>query len=164
TAIDPAVLAHAYGGRGKPRFKLLNAAALQIPYRHLQHLAQHPGVAWVSPDRALGGQWDYDTEAMGVPQVWAGAAGVAGYKGTGAAPDADLVAVKVLGKDGSGAVSTVIAGLDWCVQNKTLYNIRVLNLSLGLYPKESFRTDPLCLAVRRAVQAGLVVCCSAGNR
>ena len=64
----------------------------------------------------------------------------------------------------SGSVSTVIAGLDYCVQNRTVLNVRVINLSMGLYPRESYRTDPLCAAVRRAVQAGIVVVCSAGNR
>lgn len=81
----------------------------------------------------------------------------------GTAPGADLVAVKVLGKDGSGFTSTVIKGIDWCVKQRTALNLRVINLSLGHAPTESYRTDPLCNAVRKAVNAGLVVVCSAGN-
>ena len=30
-----------------------------------------------------------------------------------------------------GYISDVIAALDWAVQNKTAYNIRVINLSVG---------------------------------
>jgi serine protease AprX len=71
---------------------------------------------------------------------------------TGTAVDANLVGVKVLGREGSGYVSNVIAGLNWCVTNENLYKIRIINLSLGIYPRESYRTDPLCGAVRRAVQ------------
>jgi serine protease AprX len=82
---------------------------------------------------------------------------------TGAAPDADLVGVKVLEGNGSGSVSTVISGIEWCVQNKQLYNIRVMNLSLGHHPGESYQTDPLCVAARQAVAAGIVVVCAAGN-
>jgi serine protease AprX len=83
---------------------------------------------------------------------------------SGVAPEADLVAVKVLDKDGAGSVSTVIAGIDWCIQNKAVYNLRVMNLSFGHDPAESAATDPLCAAVRRAVAAGIVVVVSAGNK
>lgn len=81
----------------------------------------------------------------------------------GTAPGADLVAVKVLGSDGSAWTSTVIRGIDWCVKQRSALNLRVINLSLGHRPTESYRTDPLCKAVRKAVNAGLVVVCSAGN-
>jgi subtilisin len=45
----------------------------------------------------------------------------------GVAPDADLYALKVLGSDGSGDYSDVIAALDWCMIN----NIQVTNNSYG---------------------------------
>src|SRR5262249_29422693 len=81
----------------------------------------------------------------------------------GVAPDADLVAVKVLDQNGCGNVSNVIAGLDWGVQNKTAYNLAGINISLGHHTQQITQTDPLCAAVRRAVSAGLVVLCAAGN-
>ena len=83
---------------------------------------------------------------------------------TGTAPQANLVAVKVLQAGGAGNDSDVIAGIDWCIQNAATYNIRVINLSLGRKPGESTTTDPLCDACRRAVQAGIVVVASAGNK
>ncbi|MFN3652540.1 MAG: S8 family peptidase [Armatimonadota bacterium] len=83
---------------------------------------------------------------------------------SGAAPDAELVAVKVLDSQGSGYASTIIQGLDWCLQNRASLGLRVINLSLGQRPGESYTTDPLCSAVRRAVQQGVVVVCSAGNQ
>jgi serine protease AprX len=49
------------------------------------------------------------------------------------------------------------------VQNKSAYNLEAINLSLGHPVAESYTTDPLCAAVRRAVKAGMVVVCAASN-
>jgi serine protease AprX len=81
----------------------------------------------------------------------------------GSAPSANLVDVRVLGPNGSGRTSDVIAGLEWAVDNRDAYNIRVINLSLGHPVTEPSRTDPLCQAVERAVAAGITVVVSAGN-
>ena len=82
---------------------------------------------------------------------------------TGIAPGANLLNLRVLDSNGQGSASTVIAALDWCIQNKTTYNIRVINLSLGTAPVDSYKDDPLCLAARRAYDAGIVVVAAAGN-
>ena len=81
----------------------------------------------------------------------------------GVAPGASLINVRVLGTDGSGLTSDVIAGIDWAINNRGRYNIRVINLSLGHPVMEPSATDPLCEAVARAAQAGIVVVASAGN-
>lgn len=81
----------------------------------------------------------------------------------GVAPEANIVGLRVLGTDGSGTMSDVIAAIDWCVANRWRYNIRVINLSLGKPVTESYATDPLCLAARRAWTAGMLVVCAAGN-
>ena len=78
-------------------------------------------------------------------------------------PRAKLVNVRVLGADGSGFTSDVIDGIEWVVANRALYNIRVINLSLGHPVMEACATDPLCEAVNQAVQAGIVVVVAAGN-
>jgi serine protease AprX len=81
----------------------------------------------------------------------------------GPAPEASLVGVKVLNKMGSGSLSTVIAGVDWCIQNKERYNIRVINLSLGSEATSSHEDDPVCKIVEKAWREGIVVCAAAGN-
>ena len=86
----------------------------------------------------------------------------AAYAG-GSAPAVSFVDVRVLGRTGMGYTSDVLAGIDWVIANKTRYGIRVINLSLGHPVAESSSTDPLCLAVERAVRAGIVVVASAGN-
>jgi serine protease AprX len=84
------------------------------------------------------------------------------YSG-GSAPAVQFVDVRVLGRDGLGYTSEVIAGIDWAIANRQRYAIRVLNLSLGHPVAEPSSTDPLCRAVERAVAAGIVVVASAGN-
>jgi serine protease AprX len=81
----------------------------------------------------------------------------------GIAPAADLVSLKVLDANGGGYISNVIAALDWVVANHDTYNIRVVNLSVGAAVTESYLTDPLTLAAKRVIDAGVVVVTAAGN-
>jgi serine protease AprX len=82
---------------------------------------------------------------------------------TGIAPAAHLHVLRVLTGDGGGSVSGVLAAMDWVRQYKGLYNLRVVNLSLGHPVYESHLTDPLTRAVESLVKQGLVVVCAAGN-
>ena len=86
-----------------------------------------------------------------------------GGRRRGIAPSAHLVGLKVLDRDGHGHVSDVIAALDYAVSISEAYGIRVINLSVGSGVYESFWVDPLALAARRAVEAGIVVVAAAGN-
>src|SRR5439155_474290 len=81
----------------------------------------------------------------------------------GSAPDASIVSLKVLDAQGNGTIGNIITALDWVVANKTAYNIRAINLSVGASIKESYWTDPLTLAAKRVVDAGVVVVTAAGN-
>jgi serine protease AprX len=82
---------------------------------------------------------------------------------TGVAPQANIIGLKVLDGTGAGYVSDVIAALDYAVSVKDQFNIRVINLSVGAGVYESYNTDPLALAARRAVDAGIVVVAASGN-
>lgn len=81
----------------------------------------------------------------------------------GIAPETRLVNLAVLDREGHGMVSSVIAALQWAVQYRWWYGIRIVNLSLGRPVSESYETDPLCLAAKQAWEAGLLVVCAAGN-
>jgi serine protease AprX len=85
-------------------------------------------------------------------------------KHAGGAPDASLISLKVLDEHGQGTISNVIAALDWVLANHARYNIRVVNLSVGAAVRESYWTDPMTLAAKRVVDAGVVVVAAAGNR
>ena len=90
-----------------------------------------------------------------------------GYDSNGArrgiAPGASLVVLKVLDGEGFGYISNVIAALDYAVEHRAQFNIRVINLSVAAGVYESYTTDPLTLATKRAVEAGVVVVTAAGN-
>lgn len=81
----------------------------------------------------------------------------------GVAPGANIISLKIAGRDGSADVTHVLAALQWAVSFKDVYNIRVINLSLGTDSSQDYRIDPLNQAVERAWQAGIVVVVSAGN-
>jgi serine protease AprX len=90
-----------------------------------------------------------------------------GYDSNGArrgiAPGANLVVLKVLDGEGLGYISNVIAALDYAVEHRAQFNIRVINLSVAAGVYESYASDPLTLAAKRAVEAGVVVVTAAGN-
>jgi serine protease AprX len=81
----------------------------------------------------------------------------------GVAPGAHLIALKALGASGEGNVSHVVAAIDYAVRHRAAFNIRIINLSVAAGVHESYHTDPLTQAARRAVEAGIVVITAAGN-
>ncbi len=81
----------------------------------------------------------------------------------GIAPGAHLVVLKVLDETGDGHISNVIAAIDYAIEHRARLNIRVINLSVSSGVFESYLTDPLTLAAKRAVDAGIVVVTAAGN-
>ncbi|PYS40567.1 MAG: hypothetical protein DMF71_13020 [Acidobacteria bacterium] len=82
---------------------------------------------------------------------------------TGIASNANIINLRVLNAQGLGSVSGTLAALDWLMTNRTTYNIRVVNMSLGTPAVDSYSNDPIDRAVRRLVDAGVVVVAAAGN-
>lgn len=82
---------------------------------------------------------------------------------TGVAPWADLINVKVSNSIGMATASDLIDGLQWILNNKAAYNIRVVNISLNSTVSESYHTSPLDAAVEILWFNGIVVVVSAGN-
>lgn len=84
------------------------------------------------------------------------------YKGV--APDAGIVAVKVC--NGVCLDADIAAGIDWCINNKDVYNIKVVSLSLGIagskYNSVCTGTETIT-AVNTAYDAGLFVAVASGN-
>ncbi|WP_250279007.1 S8 family peptidase [[Clostridium] colinum] len=95
-------------------------------------------------------------------------AGIAGSNGInsngkyrGIAPDCNLIGVKVLNNEGKGNASDVLAGLQWIIDNKEKYNIKIANLSIGTNNTSS--NDPLVKAVEKIWDSGIIVTIAAGN-
>jgi serine protease AprX len=107
----------------------------------------------------------YDDYGHGthVAGIVAGNGRSSGGARTGIAPAANLIVLKALDGAGFGYTSNVIAALDYAIANREKYNIRVINLSVAAGVYESYTRDPLTLAARRAVDAGIVVVAAAGN-
>ncbi len=75
----------------------------------------------------------------------------------GIAPGVDLIGAKI------GKVSEGITALQWAIENKDKYNIRVINISMGDKPSSFVHGDPWVKAVEKAVDAGIAVVVAAGN-
>ncbi|MDB9381780.1 S8 family serine peptidase, partial [Nodularia spumigena CS-584] len=85
----------------------------------------------------------------------------------GVAPDVKLIGLKVFGNNGGGARSTDIqAALQWVIDNKELYNIVAVNMSLGagFYTSVSEAAGDIIIdEVRRLEELGVVVVSATGN-
>ncbi len=80
---------------------------------------------------------------------------------TGVAPNSKLVGVKVFDNTGSGTMSTVMAGMEWVIENRMTYNITVASMSVGL---ENGATETsLDEKADTMVTNGIVTVVSAGN-
>jgi hypothetical protein len=85
----------------------------------------------------------------------------------GGAPDAEIVAVKVLDSSGGGYVSDVIAGLDWIILNRS--DVDVVNMSLGggLYSGDCDAADATTALYATAIdtlwQNGVLTVAGTGN-
>jgi serine protease AprX len=82
---------------------------------------------------------------------------------SGIAPGARVLSLKVAGRNGAALASDVIGALQWAVDHKEEFGIRVVNLSLTSSVADSYRQDPLSAAAEQAWFHGIVVVTSAGN-
>lgn len=107
--------------------------------------------------------YDDDGHGTHVAGIAAGN-GFSNSKYNGIAPDANIIGVKVLDGTGSGSTSDILAGVQWVVDNKDKYNIKVLNLSLGTPADTIYKEDPLAKGATAAVtKYGITVITAAGN-
>ncbi len=93
----------------------------------------------------------------------AGSGAMSAKKYMGVAPRADLLNVRLSNDVGMANESDVIVALQWILQNKARYNIRVVNLSLNSAAAQSYLTSPLDAACEILWFNGIVVVVSAGN-
>jgi len=82
---------------------------------------------------------------------------VEGGRGYGVASGAEIFAGKVLGSNGSGTDSMILAGIDWALQNEC----HVISMSLGADVREVH--PPYVTAGRRALEQGTLIIAAAGN-
>lgn len=81
-----------------------------------------------------------------------------GYNLHGIAPDAEIIAVKVLNDEGNGEFSSIIEGIHFAVEN----GANIISMSLGA-PYDDNGESPLSQTVDWARSQGVIVCVAAGN-
>jgi serine protease AprX len=82
----------------------------------------------------------------------------------GVAPEANLIGLKVSDEYGMAYESDTVAAMQWVLDHKDEYSIRVVNLSLNSTVQQSYHTSPLDAAAEILWFNGVVVVASAGNR
>ena len=80
----------------------------------------------------------------------------------GIASESNVVLVKI-GKTGRIPEPNIKAGLEWVLNNRKKFDIRVVNISAGGDFERSYLDNPLCQLVEEAVREGLIVVCAVGN-
>ncbi len=83
------------------------------------------------------------------------------YAGT--APNANLISIKIADDSGQSTILDAIYGLQFAVDHRDQYNIRVVNMSFRSTAAGSYTTDPLDAAAEQAWLHGIVVVAAAGN-
>ena len=73
----------------------------------------------------------------------------------GVAPEAEIYAVKVLGSNGEGRQSDVVAGINWAIEQK----LNIINLSIT----SPYGSPLLQTALQKAFDQGIIVVAASGN-
>lgn len=81
----------------------------------------------------------------------------------GVAPDARLVDLRVLDKNGNGTVRDVVAAFDWLLKHRKAFGIGVVNLSIGAPQTSSYHETLLAALAEAAWFSGVAVIAAAGN-
>src|SRR4029079_6594835 len=80
----------------------------------------------------------------------------------GLAPDAEVVLIK-LARTGRIRDEDILAGLEYVLENRERFGIRVVNISAGGDDVQSYLDDPVSAAVEECVRRGITVVCAVGN-
>ena len=120
-------------------------------------------VAWT--DKVNGRNYFYDDNGHGTHVAGI----IGGYGGgtngfAGIAPACKFVGIKVLDVRGNGRLQNVLAGLQWILDNRDRYNIRIVNISVGTsVDKKCDEESVLVKKVDELWDSGLIVLAAAGN-
>ncbi|MFC4599150.1 S8 family peptidase [Cohnella hongkongensis] len=117
-------------------------------------IARHPDLSIAGGVNTITGKSFADDNGHGT-HVAGIAAATGRRKIAGVAPKVELYAVKVLDENGSGYISDIVEGIEWCLAR----DIRIMNMSFGLAGDSALLRN----AIRRAKRRGAVIVASAGN-
>ena len=79
---------------------------------------------------------------------------------SGVAPECNVVCLKALNQKGEGTTEDILSAMQWIVENKNKYNIKVVCMSFGSEPQKK---DALSEGANALWNSGLVVVTASGN-
>lgn len=109
----------------------------------------------------------YDDNGHGthVCGILCGNGGLSGGRYRGMASGARLVVGKILDEKGDGVTESMLEGMDWVLEIKRKYDIRILNISVGIgNMEEPYREKVLRDKAEELWESGILVVCAAGNK
>jgi serine protease AprX len=115
----------------------------------------------LNPDATTNG--DLNGHGTHVAGILAGHGGASDGLYSGVAPKVELVNLRVTDDFGMAYESDVVAAMQWIYDNKELFNIRVVNLSINSTVTSSYHESPMNAAAEILWFNGVVVVTSAGN-
>lgn len=108
----------------------------------------------------------YDDNGHGshIAGIICGSGRISGGKYKGIAPGASIVAAKVLDRGGGGKVDDTLEGLAWILDIHKEYDIRIINLSIGIADlKDTRKKTALEEMLGKCWERGILVVTAAGN-
>ena len=132
-------------------------------------IAYHPdltGHLLCFSDFISGKEFPYDDNGHGthVCGILCGSGGVSGGKFRGMAPGSRLIVGKVLDLHGEGSCDVMMEALQWILHIKNRYQIRILNISVGIGDlKEAYKERALRACLEKLWDQNILVVCAAGN-
>jgi serine protease AprX len=83
----------------------------------------------------------------------------------GIAPGSKLIVGKVLNEKGDGDIETMIKGIEWVLESQRQFQVRVLNISIGIgLLMDTGKENLLKSKMKEAWDRGMLVVCAAGNK
>lgn len=133
-------------------------------------IATHPdlsGKVIAFADFVAGRKQPYDDNGHGthVCGIICGSGRMSDGKYCGIAPKTQLVVGKVLNQKGEGSANHMLMGLRWIADICDSYNIKILNISVGIGElKESSKEEEFQKELEALWNKGITIVCAAGNK
>ena len=110
------------------------------------------------------GIYDDDGHGTHVAGILGGNGELSAGRYAGIAPGCSLIIGKILNSNGDGTIEHMVKGIEWVLQNRKKWNVRVLNISIGMgLSLKGNQKEELIACVENAWEQGLVVVVAAGN-
>ena len=112
-------------------------------------------------------EWMYDDSGHGthVCGILCGSGRLSAGRYRGMAPGLQLVVGKILDRNGDGSTEAMLEGLEWVLRLRREYDIRIVNISVGIGNLEEWEKERLLHdKIERLWQTGILVVCAAGNK